>query len=272
MEKHKIDKLCGISRELRKDVVKMSYQASSSHVGSALSIIDILTVLYFEILNINIKNYKDISRDKFILSKGHASSALYAVLARKGFIGNKMLDTYYTDGSPLSGHPKKNSVPGIEVSTGSLGHGLAMGCGLALSDKNDNRQCKTVILMGDGECDEGSVWESAMFASSRNLNNLIAIIDNNKLQGLGRVDKITGLYSLQEKWRAFNWNVEEINGHDFNEIYKALKEAYKSQYKPTVIIAHTIKGKGISFMEDKLEWHYKSPNEEQYQSAIKELI
>jgi len=272
MKKYELNELYKISKEMRKDVIKMAYKACSSHVGSALSIIDILTVLYFEVLNINVENYKNKNRDKFILSKGHAASALYAVLSKRGFIEKEILDTYYTDGSPLSGHPKKDSVPGIEASTGSLGHGLSIGCGLALSDKNDNRKCKTVILMGDGECNEGSVWEAAMFASSRNLNNLITIVDNNKLQGLGRVDEVTGLYLLEDKWKAFNWNVKEINGHDFDAIYEALIEAYESKGKPTVIIAHTIKGKGISFMENKLEWHYKSPNEEQYKSAIGELV
>lgn len=272
MKNYELDELDKISKEMRRAVVKMAYKACSSHVGSALSLIDILTVLYFKILNINTGNYKDINRDKFILSKGHASSALYAVLAEKGFIEKKILDTYYTDESPLSGHPKRNSIPGIEASTGSLGHGLAIGCGLALSDKNDNSQCKTVVLMGDGECNEGSVWESAMFASSRNLNNLITIVDNNKLQGLGRVEEVTGLYSLEEKWKAFNWNVKEINGHSIIEIYESLKYAYECKNKPTIIIAHTVKGKGVSFMEDTLEWHYKSPNKEQYESAIKELM
>ncbi|WP_238883212.1 transketolase [Clostridium sp. YIM B02551] len=260
-----------ISNNVRKSVVQMAYNAGSSHVASALSMVDILTVLYFKILNINLENYKSINRDKFILSKGHASSGIYAILAEKGFVDKEILKTYDEDGSLLSGHPKKGALPGIEASTGSLGHGLSIGCGLALSDKNSGRACKTVVLMGDGECNEGSVWESAMFASSKNLNNLIAIIDNNELQGLGKVSDITGLYPLNEKWKAFNWNVIEINGHDFHEILQALKESYELKTKPTVIIAHTIKGKGISFMENKLEWHYKSPNKEQFNTAMEEL-
>lgn len=263
--------LKSISNRVRKSIVKMAYEASSSHVASALSIVDILTVLYFKILNINLNNLKKRNRDKFILSKGHSALGIYSILAEKGFIMPKVLETYAKDGSKLSGHPKKDALPGIEVSTGSLGHGLSIGCGLALSDKNDNITSKTVILMGDGECNEGSVWEAAMFASSRQLNNLIVIIDNNELQGLGRVKEITGLYPLAEKWRAFNWNVKEINGHDFSEIYEAFKEAYESKDKPTAIIAHTIKGKGVSFMEDKLKWHYKSPNEEEYKTAINEI-
>ncbi|AJD31865.1 transketolase [Clostridium sporogenes] len=272
MKKYELDELNKISNEMRKDVIKMAYKGCSSHVGSSLSIIDILTVLYFKFLNINILNFETKNRDKFILSKGHASSALYSILVKRGFIKKEILDTYYTNGCALSGHPKRNSIPGIEASTGSLGHGLAIACGLSLSDKTDNRGNKTVVLMGDGECNEGSVWESAMFASARKLNNLIAIVDNNKLQGLGRAENIVGSYRLVEKWQAFNWNVIEIDGHDYDEIYVALKNAYNEKDRPTVIIAHTIKGKGVSFMEDKLEWHYKSPNEEEYKSAIKELM
>lgn len=261
-----------LSKEIRKDIVRMAYEAKSSHVGAALSIVDILIILYYKILNTYPENIRDIERDKFILSKGHASSALYAVLARRGFFDNKLLDTYDKDGSNLIGHPKKDALPGIEVSTGSLGHGIGLACGFALSDKNDGRNSRTVVLLGDGECNEGSVWETAMFASSNKLGNLIAVIDNNELQGLGRVNEITGLYSLIDKWKAFNWNVKEVNGHSYEEIYCSLREAYVDNEKPTVIIAHTIKGKGISFMENKLEWHYKSPDKEQYDIAVKELI
>ncbi|MEG2291506.1 MAG: transketolase [Clostridium sp.] len=272
MVQNEINKLAVISKVIRKDIINMSYKANSSHVGSSLSIVDILTILYFKILNISKDNYKDRNRDKLILSKGHASMGLYSVLARSGLIDEEILDTYYMDGSPLSGHPKKNALPGIEVSTGSLGHGLAMGCGLALSDKNDNKECKTVVIMGDGECNEGSIWEAAIFATTNKLNNLIVIIDNNNLQGLGRVDEVASLYPLGEKWKAFNWNVKEINGHDLNEIYIALKDAYKVENKPIVIIAHTVKGKGVSFMEDRMEWHYKSPNGIQYKTAMEELV
>lgn len=259
-----------IAQELRKDIVEMAYNANSSHVGSALSIIDILTVSYYTI-NINVKNFSNQDRDKFILSKGHAVSALYAILAKRGFIDKELLETYCMDESPLSGHPKKNSIPGIEASTGSLGHGLSMGCGLALSDKNDNRKCKTIILMGDGECNEGSIWEAAMFAATQNLNNLIVIVDNNNLQGLCRTTDISGLSTLGSKWEAFGWNVREIDGHNFIQIQDVLSENYEGIVKPTVIIAHTIKGKGIFFMEDKLEWHYKSPNRAEYEYAMEAL-
>lgn len=272
MNGNDIDKLKQIAKEVRQDIVRMAYEAKSSHVGAALSMVDILLVLYFKILNISPENLDDKNRDKFILSKGHASSGLYAVLAKRGFFDKSLLETYDMDGSHLSGHPKKGALPGIEASTGSLGHGIGLACGFALSDKNDKRNCKTVVLMGDGECNEGSVWEVAMFASSRCLNNLIAIIDNNKLQGLGRVSEVTGLYPLTDKWKAFNWNVIDIDGHNYEEIYNSMQKAYEETKRPTVIIAHTIKGKGISFMEDRLEWHYKSPNQEEYEKAVKELI
>lgn len=272
MDINDINNLKLLSKDIRKDVIRMAFQAKSSHVGAALSIVDILIILYYKILNISLENINDIKRDKFILSKGHASSALYAVLAEKGFFNKELLDTYDMDGSNLIGHPKKDTLPGVEASTGSLGHGIGIACGFALSDKNDGRDSRTIILMGDGECDEGSVWETAMFASSQKLNNLIAIIDNNRLQGLGRVNEITGLYSLSYKFKAFNWNVIEIDGHNYEEIYCAIKKAYIEKEKPTVIIAHTIKGKGVSFMEDKLEWHYKSPNKDEYEKAIKELV
>lgn len=261
-----INKLTELSKKVRRDAVTMAYKACSSHVGAALSMADILVVLYSKILNLKGENM-----DKFILSKGHASAGLYATLAENGIIDKELLDTYCANGSHLSGHPKRGALKGIEASTGSLGHGLAIGCGIALANKNDKLASKAVVLMGDGECDEGSVWEAAMFASSRKLNNLIAIVDNNKFQGLGKVSEVTGLYPLVDKWKAFKWNVITINGHDYNEIYSALKNAYEEKEKPTVIIADTIKGKGVSFMEGKLEWHYKSPNEEQYKIAMEEL-
>lgn len=272
MDKNEMNNLKLLSRDIRKDVIRMAFQAKSSHVGAALSIVDILIILYYKILNISPDNINDIKRDKFILSKGHASSALYAVLAERGFFDKELLNTYDMNGSNLIGHPKKDTLPGIEASTGSLGHGIGIACGIALSDKNDGRNSRTITLMGDGECDEGSIWETAMFASSKKLNNLIVIIDNNSLQGLGRVNEVTGLYPLNEKWRAFNWDVIEINGHNYEDIYYSLKKAYMEKDKPTAIIAHTTKGKGVSFMEDKLEWHYKSPNKEEYENAIKELV
>ena len=266
-----MDNIVEIAKSVRKSAVTMAYEAGSSHVGTALSMIDILTVLYFKFLNINPKEpYKE-DRDIFILSKGHGASGLYSVLAERGFFDKSLLGQYDKDGSKLGGHPKKNSVPGIEASTGSLGHGLPIACGIALSSKHSDIKRKIVVLMGDGECNEGAVWEAAMFAASRKLDNLIAIVDHNKLQGLGRVQEITGLTPLKEKWEAFGWNVLVIDGHNYGEIERSLETASLAFDIPTVILANTVKGKGISFMEDKLEWHYRSPNEELWNKALKEL-
>lgn len=266
-----IKTLNNIAKEIRKTVLNIIYSSKSSHVASALSILDILVVLYFKILNINPQNPKSSKRDIFILSKGHACSALYATLSLRGFFDKELLKSYYQDGSPLGGHLKKDSVPGVEVSTGSLGHGLSIGCGIALNNKHSGSSAKTVVLLGDGECNEGSVYEAMMFASARKLNNLVAIVDYNKLQGLGRVCEITAVEPIVDKWKSFRWNAIEINGHDYKQIYDALRKAYDSKETPTVIVANTVKGKGISFMEDKLEWHYKSLNEKELDIALKEL-
>lgn len=246
----------------------MTFDSQISHIGSALSCVDILTVLYFKILSINPKNSLAENRDRFILSKGHAVSALYATLAQRGFFPEDILDSYCINGGKLPGHSTMNCVPGVEVSTGSLGHGLAIGAGMALAGKRENKKYRVFVLMSDGECDEGSVWETAMFASHHRLDNLIAIVDYNKFQGLGRTNDVLNLEPLKDKWISFGWQAQEIDGHNFNEIEKSLSI---KRNKPSVIIAHTIKGKGISFMENKLEWHYKSPNKEEYNLALKEL-
>jgi transketolase len=257
-----------IAREIRKKILKMIFTSQSPHIGSALSCVDILTVLYFKILAIDPKNPWLENRDRFILSKGHAASALYATLAQRGFFSEEVLNSYCLDGGKLPGHSTMHCVPGVEVSTGSLGHGLSIGAGMAIAAKGDNKNYRVFVLMSDGECDEGSVWETAMFASHHKLDNLIAIIDYNKLQAFGRTNNVLNLEPLKEKWISFGWAVKEIDGHNFTEIEKSLNIR---RSKPSVIIAHTIKGKGISFMENKLEWHYKSPNKEEYNLAIKEL-
>lgn len=257
-----------LAREIRRKVLEMAYNSKSSHVASALSIADILTMLYFKYLKIDPANPLEPDRDIFILSKGHSCSALYAVLALRGFFGLEILDGYYKDGSPLQGHPKAHILSGVEASTGSLGHGLSIGAGLAFA----NRNRKVTVLMGDGECEEGSVWEAAMLSSWMKLDNLIAIIDMNNLQGMGRINEITGLLPLNRKWDAFGWNVSDIDGHDFKEMDKSFRSAFRSEgSRPHVIIAHTVKGKGVSFMEDMLEWHYRSPNREELLLALKEL-
>lgn len=260
-----------ISKEIRKKILKMIFASNNSHIGSAFSCVDILTVLYFKIIRIDPKNPLNQNRDRFILSKGHAISALYATLAQKKFFSDKLLDSFCVNGSCLTGHSSKDSVPGVEVSTGSLGHGLAMGAGMAMVAKNENKNYRVFAILSDGECNEGSVWETAMFANRYQLDNLIAIIDYNKLQAFGNTEDVLKLEPLKDKWKSFGWEVKEVDGHNFKEMEKTMKTIPFKKNKPSVIIAHTVKGKGVSFMENKLEWHYKSPSEQQYNTALKEL-
>lgn len=260
-----------IAKEIRKKILKMIFISQASHIGSALSCVEILVVLYFKVMKINPNNPSAENRDRFILSKGHAASALYATLAQRGFFPQKILDTYCLNGGRLPGHVTKDCVPGVETSTGSLGHGLAVGAGMTLAGKFDNKKYRVFALMSDGECDEGSVWETTLFASHHKLDNLIAIIDYNKLQAFGKTRDVLNLEPLKEKWTSFGWQVKEIDGHNFTQIEKVLSKIPFKKNKPSLIIAHTIKGKGISFMENKLEWHYKSPSEKEYAFALKEL-
>lgn len=260
-----------ISTDIRKEIIRLSYNSKSSHIGSSLSIVDLLTALYFRILKVSPEKPYDESRDRFILSKGHAAMALYATLSKRGFFPQSVLDTYSNDGSKLCGHPSINCVPGVEASTGSLGHGLAIGCGMALAAKKDKKGYKTFVILGCGECNEGSVWESALFAAHWKLDNIIAIIDYNKLQGLGKNDDVLSLNPLNEKWKSFGWEVRIINGHNFEDILSSLSNIPFEEGKPSLVIANTVKGKGVSFMENKNEWHYKSPNKDEYNTAIKGL-
>jgi len=260
-----------IARTIRSDIVRMHFNAGASHIGSALSCVDILVGLYFSVLKINPKNPQDKNRDRFILSKGHAVSALYATLAERGFFPRSRLNDYCKNGSCLVGHSTKDAVPGVEVSTGSLGHGLAIGIGMAISAKYDRLKYRVFVLLSDGECNEGSVWESALFAGYHKLDNLVAIIDYNKIQAFGHVKEVLDLEPLKDKWKAFGWEAREIDGHSFTEIISMLKKVPFKKNKPSLIVAHTIKGKGISFMENRLEWHYKSPSREEYNLAMKEL-
>ncbi len=246
----------------------MTHYSKSSHVGTCLSIVDILYVLYFKILNVDPKFPNNVTRDKFILSKGHGSAALYAVLAEKGFFSKDVLKQYYINGGVLPGHLDMTAVPGIELSTGSLGHGLSVGVGMAISNLVDRNPGNIYVLLGDGECNEGSVWEAIMFASHHKLSNITAIVDHNNLQGFGRTEDIINQKNLAERWRSFEWEVFEVDGHSLIDLEKTFKIISN---KPKVIIAHTIKGKGISFMENKLEWHYKSPNDEELNLALSEL-
>lgn len=249
----------------------MHAKAGTSHIGSALSCVEILVCLFFNVMKTYPKNPQCKNRDRFILSKGHAVSALYATLAKRGFFDESILEEYCADGGRLLGHSTKNPILGVETSTGSLGHGLPMGIGMAIAAKEEGHKYRTFVILSDGECEEGSVWEAAMFASHRRLDNLIAIIDYNHLQALGRTNEVVNLEPLADKWTSLGWSVKEIDGHDFEQIVKVLKDIPFQKSKPSLVIAHTIKGKGVSFMEDKLAWHYKSPNKEELETALKEL-
>ena len=260
-----------LARAIRAHVLHMTHRANASHVGSCLSIADLLAVLYSDVLRVDPARPDWPDRDRFILSKGHGCAALYAVLAEQGFFPKEWLDTYCQDGAHLAGHITHHGVPGVEVSTGSLGHGLSIGCGMALAGKRDSCPYRVFVLLSDGECDEGSTWEAALFAPHHHLDNLIAIVDYNKIQSFGRVKEVLDLEPLAAKWRAFGWAVQEIDGHNFREIEKALLSVPFDVGQPSCIIAHTIKGKGVSFMENQLAWHYKSPNDEELQQALAEL-
>jgi len=249
----------------------MIHRAKSSHIGSAFSMADILAVLYGRILRTNPNQPDWPQRDRFILSKGHACVGLYATLAERGFFPVSWLDGFYQDGSPLVGHVTHTGVPGIEVSTGALGHGLAVACGMALAGKRDGRSYRVFVLLSDGECDEGSTWEAVLFAPHHHLDNLVAIVDYNKIQSLGTVKEVLDLDPLAAKWQAFGWVVVEIDGHDFGQIATAFEKIPAEAGKPTCVIAHTVKGKGVRFMEDKLLWHYRAPNAEEMREALAEL-
>lgn len=260
-----------ISKEVREKILLMHAKSKESHLGSALSIVEILIVLYFKILNINPGDPYSEKRDRFILSKGHGISALYAVLAQRGFFDQKLLNTFAEDGSKLPGHPERFSVPGIEASTGSLGHGLSLGVGIALAAKKDGLGFKTYVLMSDGECEEGSIWEAALSASRFGLDNLIGIIDKNKWQAYDRTNSIQNLSLLRSRWESFGWSCQEVNGHSLKGLELCFKKCPFEKGKPSLIISETVKGKGIPEIEDRLEWHYKTPDETQFKKFLESL-
>ena len=267
-----IENLNNIAKEIRKKVMIMCYHAGGGHIAPSFSSVEILVTLYFRIMRIEPNGWEDNNRDRFILSKGHASALLYVILAEKGFIDKKILNTFCQKGSPLGGHPEKHLIPGVEMSTGSLGHGLSYGAGVALAGKIDKKKYKVFVLLSDGECQEGSVWEAAMFATHYKLDNLIAIVDHNKLQSLGKINDILTLNPFADKWKSFGWEIKEINGHNMKEIIDVLEKIPFSKDKPSVVIAHTIKGKGVSFMENNSIWHYRIPHtKEEWEIACKEL-
>ncbi len=260
-----------LAKDTRLKVLKMIHQAKEAHIGSSLSCIEILIALYYNILSINPKDPSSEDRDRFVLSKGHAVAALYAVLSQKGFFSERDLQQYCKEGTKMAGHSTYRCMPGVEVSTGSLGHGLPMASGLALAAKNDKKEYKVFALLSDGECQEGSNWEAALFASHHRLDNLVAIIDYNKIQAMGRTSEVLDIEPLKEKWQSFGWSVKEADGHSVEEITAVLSEVPFEKGSPSLIVAHTVKGKGISFLEDKLISHYKHFSGKEYKEALEEL-
>jgi transketolase len=259
------------ANHIRINILKEVYNAQSGHPGGSLSAADLLTVLYFEFMDINKENAAGIDRDRLVLSKGHASPLLYAVLAEKGILPEEQLMTFRIIGSKLQGHPNMNYVDGVDMSTGSLGQGLAAADGMAIANKLAGNSHRIYALLGDGECEEGEIWEAAMAAHHYGSDNLCAILDHNGLQIDGKTADVIGPDPLDEKFAAFGWHVIHINGHDYDQIRSALNEAKNTKGVPTVIVADTVKGKGVSFMENQAGWHGKAPNEEQFHQAIAEL-
>jgi transketolase len=270
MTTNKIIDIQSLAQKIRVHATRMISVAKSSHLGGNFSMAEIMAVLYGKILNVSPENIDDPNRDRFILSKGHAAAGYYATLAECGFFPIDWLDEFYIDGGKLAGHATRG-IPGIEVSSGALGHGLPMAVGMALAAKRDEKTYKIYVLLSDGECNEGSVWEAAMLATQHQLDNLICIIDYNKIQALGYTKDICDLEPFAEKWKAFRWNVCEVDGHNIDELIVTLTKIPFEKNKPNCIIAHTIKGKGVSFMEDKLLWHYRSPQGDEYKNALEEL-
>lgn len=265
-----LTRLAGLARTIRLEALKMVHSSGASHIGSSFSMAELLAVLYGKVLRVDPEKPDWPERDRFILSKGHGCAGLYAALAEKGFFPRDWLASFYKDGGRLPGHATYG-IPGIEVSTGSLGHGLAIATGMACAGRRQARSFRVFVLLSDGECDEGSTWEAAMFAGHHRLQNLLAIIDYNKIQSLGSVAEVLGLEPFAAKWRSFGWAVKEIDGHNLAQVVEALEGVPEAGNRPTCIIAHTIKGKGVSFMEGNILWHYRSPDAAEYRKALAEL-
>ena len=259
-----------LAREIRAEAIKMVARANASHIAGALSMADLLAVLYGEILHVRPEQPDWTERDRFILSKGHSCTGVYATLALRGFFPLSELQTYGQDDSRLMSHIS-HKVPGVEFSTGSLGHGLPFGCGKALAAKRQKKSWRTFVMLSDGELDEGSNWEAILFAPHHRLDNLVAIVDYNKIQSLGSVKDVLDLHPLADKFRAFNWAVRELDGHNHEDISDSLNNLPLEPGKPSCLIAHTVKGKGVDFMEGKLQWHYSSPKPDQLQEALRQL-
>jgi transketolase len=260
-----------IAASIRRRVIEMSHQAGTPHLGSSLSCIDLLTALYWSVLRIDPNNPDDPERDYFILSKGHAALALYVTLATRGFFDDDLLRTYNQDGGRLAEHPGPGCAPGVEAATGSLGHGLPLGIGLALSARIQKRGSRVFVLMSDGECNEGSVWEGALLAPAQELEHLTVLIDYNRWQATARSDETMALSPLREKWESFGWHAVEVDGHSHEDIVRACRSRPTGTGKPLAIVAHTVKGRGVSFMEDDNNWHYRIPSADEVRRAVEEL-
>lgn len=265
------NELTAVAARLRGAVIDMSHKAGTPHLGSSLSCVDIVTAAYWDALRIDPTRPDAPGRDRFILSKGHAATTLYAALAHRGFFRPSLLETYNQDGSKLAEHPGPNCVPGVEAATGSLGHGLPIALGMALAGRLQSRRYRVYVLLSDGECNEGSVWEAAMFAPAQKLDNVCVIVDYNKWQATGRSNETLALAPLRDKWAAFGWDVHEADGHDIGALTRLMRNVPNGSGKPVAIIAHTVKGKGVSFMEDDNNWHYRVPNEREVADAKRQL-
>lgn len=259
------------AQELRRALFKTICNGGGGHIPACLSMLDVLTVLYYSVLNVDPRSPRDPDRDRFVLSKGHAGVALYAVLADRGFFDPALLATHGRKGTILGMHPDLHKVPGVEASTGSLGHGLPFAAGIALAGKRDRKAYRVFVMLGDGECQEGSVWEAALFAPQQRLDNLTAVIDHNKLQAMDRLENIIGLEPLAEKWRAFGWATAEVDGHDPDALLDLFRRLPLEKGKPSLIVAHTIKGKGIPFMENVPIWHFRQPRGQELRDACADL-
>jgi transketolase len=263
--------LHAIARRIRARVVTMCHRGRSPHLGSCLSCVDVLVAAYFGAARLDPRRPADPDRDRVILSKGHAAPALYAVLAERGFFSAGLLDGYNTDGGVLAEQPAPGCVPGLEVATGSLGHGLSVGLGMALAARIQRRAYRVFAVLSDGECNEGAVWEAAMFAPAQRLGNLCAVVDYNRWQATGRSEAIMALQPLREKWAAFGWEAYEVDGHDLGALQALMSAVRADGGRPTAIVARTVKGKGVSFMEDDNNWHYRSPDDAELRAALAEL-
>ena len=260
-----------LAQKIRRHVLEMTSRGGSSHIGSALSVADLLAVLYGGVLQVDPAHPRDPDRDRFVLSKGHAGAAVYATLAECGFFAVEKLKTHYQDGSDLSGHVSHKSIPGVELSTGSLGHGLSVAVGMAEAGRRRGSNHRVFVVLSDGECDEGSNWEALLYAAHHRLTNLVAIVDYNKLQSLAPVSETLALEPFADKWTSFGWGVREVDGHDHDALHETLSQLPLQAAKPSCVLAHTIKGKGVSFMENSVLWHYRTARGEEYEAAVEEL-